>query len=899
MKRAALYVLVLGFLALAQASAQVPYATTPSWQSSDLPGYSTGAAWADINRDGWLDLVVADGNDMARQHVNVYLNNGVGSLQPAPGWQSADVDYHGHLAVGDVNKDGYPDVAVSVYLGAGGGKLKLYMNRNGTLESAPSWVSRDSFSTFSCAFGDANGDGYLDLAAACGEWYSSRLERNRVYYNHGGQLDSLPGWMSSEPSYSYDVGWADFDNDGRLDLVFANEQAPNRLYRNYGDSIGTVPAWSSSDPSRHANSLAIADVNSDGYLDLAISDNSQGGGAGKFKIYLNNAGILSTTPWWSSSWAGYGSGIALADFDNDGDKDLVTGGWWQPCRIYVNQNGSFSQTPDWTSTTSNVVEAIVFGDCDNAGLDTINLHFVSNGTKKLYYIPRAPLQRIMSVTWNGDPDSVSPYCCDLDNGWISFSYSPSPGVSIDIRAIGSRNLDFAVSNWDDTLGNYVFRNLLPPAHWVTISLSTSMIDFGLIEAGHRSDTAFVTMGNLGPDTLIISSISHTLSAFHLVNLPELPLHIPGLTSTGFGVASQPPGHGTWADTITIVSNDPNNPEAKVALSAKGIFIGRARPGTMYAASGSQSRLFTINTSTGAATPVGPTGITEIDGLAIRPSNSELYGCFPASLTTNIYRISEASGVALLALTLPVPSMRAMTFGPTDELYGGTMTGRLYRINPATGDTIFVGSSGLVYSGFSFNPTSGDLWASVRPAVGNKDRIYRVSTTTGVATLVGGTGDNAITPSLAFDPLGILYGLKGSGSQTNMLIRIDTSTAFGTTIGSTGVTGLLAITMRTDSLATDVAGNEISFVPSSYALHQNYPNPFNPGTEIRYDIPVATHVKLMVYDVVGREIATLVDKQENPGYRTVKFSPGRLASGVYFYRLVAGPFVATKKMLVMK
>lgn len=74
-----------------------------------------------------------------------------------------------------------------------------------------------------------------------------------------------------------------------------------------------------------------------------------------------------------------------------------------------------------------------------------------------------------------------------------------------------------------------------------------------------------------------------------------------------------------------------------------------------------------------------------------------------------------------------------------------MTGRLYRISLDTGDTTFVGPSGLVYSGFSFNPTNGDLWASVRPLVGSKDRIYKVSTTTGAATLVGGTGDNAITP----------------------------------------------------------------------------------------------------------------------------------------------------------
>jgi hypothetical protein len=175
----------------------------------------------------------------------------------------------------------------------------------------------------------------------------------------------------------------------------------------------------------------------------------------------------------------------------------------------------------------------------------------------------------------------------------------------------------------------------------------------------------------------------------------------------------------------------------------------------------------------------------------------------------------------------------------------------------------------------------------------------VNTSTGAATLIGGTGDNAITPSIAFNPLGVLYGLKGSSTQTNTLIRIDTATGIGTTIGSMGTSGLLAITMRTDSLTTGVEENETPTFPSSFALHQNYPNPFNPTTEIRYDVPVATHVRLAVFDVIGREVATLVDEVEQPGYRSVQFASGRFASGVYFYRLTAGTFVATRKMIVMK
>lgn len=451
--------LLIGYISF-QAISQVPFDTSPSWISSDFTNYSTGAAWVDLNNDDWLDLVVANGNDMARQHVVVYYNTGMGTFPLTPTWQSDDIDYHGHIATGDINSDGFTDIAVSVYLGEGGfsqkGKVKLYLNTGGVLSSTPSWISKDSMYTFSCAFGDADGDGDLDLAVSCGEMYSQHAEYNRIYFNNNGILDSLPTWKSQEVGYSYDAGWGDFDNDGDLDLVFAKEGSPSCMYRNDGDSITTIAQWTSNDPYTSANSLFITDVNNDKYLDLAIS------ASGRFKIYLNNAGTLYRTPSWISTISGQGSGITFADIDNDDDQDLITGGWWEPCRIYVNQNGYFQTSPQWTSDTQSVVEAIVVCDYDNDGLDTLITQLTGDGIKKLFYLQNPPIQHLLPITIGTDTIELNQYAIDKENGWISFALAPSNDSTISIKFVTSHDLDFAVSNWDPTIGNFIFTNTSLP-----------------------------------------------------------------------------------------------------------------------------------------------------------------------------------------------------------------------------------------------------------------------------------------------------------------------------------------------------------------------------------------------------------------------------------------------------
>jgi hypothetical protein len=97
---------------------------------------------------------------------------------------------------------------------------------------------------------------------------------------------------------------------------------------------------------------------------------------------------------------------------------------------------------------------------------------------------------------------------------------------------------------------------------------------------------------------------------------------------------------------------------------------------------------------------------------------------------------------------------------------------------------------------------------------------------------------------------------------------------------------------------DVSGNK-ELLPKEFALYNNYPNPFNPTSKIKYDLPRDVQVSLKVYDILGREVATLVDTKQSAGYYAIDFNATNLASGAYIYRITAGDFVQTKKMMVLK
>ena len=140
------------------------------------------------------------------------------------------------------------------------------------------------------------------------------------------------------------------------------------------------------------------------------------------------------------------------------------------------------------------------------------------------------------------------------------------------------------------------------------------------------------------------------------------------------------------------------------------------------------------------------------------------------------------------------------------------------------------------------------------------------------------------------------------SNTKHIVKpnwIDLYDSTVTILVDDGNNGSIDDTLILVNQLTGVETQGSLLIPDEYRLEQNYPNPFNPSTTLKYEIPKESYITLKVYDILGREVATLVNKEQKAGYYEVDWNAVSNSSGVYFYRIQAGEFVETKKMVLLR
>ena len=135
----------------------------------------------------------------------------------------------------------------------------------------------------------------------------------------------------------------------------------------------------------------------------------------------------------------------------------------------------------------------------------------------------------------------------------------------------------------------------------------------------------------------------------------------------------------------------------------------------------------------------------------------------------------------------------------------------------------------------------------------------------------------------------------SSGTTNHLSGVSfTDANNGTVIGQYGT-----ILRTTNGGASFVEEDQIGDIPIAFSLSDNFPDPFNPSTKIRYSIPQTSIVVIKVFDILGNEIETLINEQKSIGTYELTWTAVNLPSGIYFYQLIAGSYIETKKMVLMK
>jgi hypothetical protein len=436
--------------------------------------------------------------------------------------------------------------------------------------------------------------------------------------------------------------------------------------------------------------------------------------------------------------------------------------------------------------------------------------------------------------------------------------------------------------------------VMKPSLEPTLVTEADTIKF-LAEAQIGSDTVDISISNYGLQALNISLVDLIGSNFQMLSTLNFPIIINYDQSISIKVVFNPAQQGEIFGSLLITSNDGANPTKTLTLRGKGFTVHPAQDGEIYALTyQNNSSFITLNPNDGAGTLVGLTGATRIYGLAIRPSNGQIYTSQVTTNGTPLLRIDSESGSAYGLTNLSLTNIRAIAFDINDDLYGATYGGDLYRIDLTNGNLTLIGPTGIsALSSLTINPVDGQMWAT--PSGG---AIYKIDKSSGASTLVGNTGFSQ-TPSIAFDSEGKFFGTTNFlGSTISNLISIDKTTGEGTVIGPTGYPLVSGLIMK-GTIIVNVDESTTIRTPTDYALVQNYPNPFNPSTMIKYQIPASSNVTLKIYDVLGNEISTLVNEFKPAGFYEVDYNADKLTSGVYFYKIEAGKFVQTKKMILLK
>jgi hypothetical protein len=290
------------------------------------------------------------------------------------------------------------------------------------------------------------------------------------------------------------------------------------------------------------------------------------------------------------------------------------------------------------------------------------------------------------------------------------------------------------------------------------------------------------------------------------------------------------------------------------------------------------------------------------------------------LATRIDSLTKTFFLSIVLCLATLPTAAQAQWVQTSGLYGGYVDALA-----VSGSKVFAGTWG---GGAFVSTNNGTSWTAVNNGLTAQDVLSLavsgstvfagtsyggvfVSTNNGTSWTNSGL-TNQYVSSLAVSGSTVFAGTDGGGA----FVSTNNGTSWTAVNGGLTDQYVYALAVSGSYLLAGTYGSSVfrrplsdfilatpsdkpNALPASFALSQNYPNPFNPSTVISYQLPIGSQISLKVYDVLGREVATLVNERKAAGSYTATFDASKFSSGVYFYKLQAGNFVQTKKMLLVK